>query len=216
LPPYFRQLIHILDDEVEHQKQYAEERLPKGVIHGDLFADNILFRGGKVAAVLDFEAAGYGKFIYDLSTAINALCYVDGHYLIERFDALLRGYQSVRILTLGEWDAFPNELRFSALRFTVTRLKDFFLRPMESRMRVNKDFRDFLERLQVLRRERPGGMDKLLMAMATGYDYRQYQKVRPQGKPGGDQVPVGKTESNGAWMQTPDLIATKGHLHVVH
>lgn len=206
LPPYFRHLVHILDDEIEHQQQYAEERLPKGIIHGDLFADNLLFRGDKVVAVLDFEAAGHGKFIYDLSTAINALCYVDGHYLIERFDALVRGYQNVRTLSLNEWDAFPNELRFSAFRFTVTRLKDFFLRPMNDHLRVNKDFRDFLERLQVLRRERPGGMDRLLMAMATGYDYRQYQKVRTQNKPTRDRVSVRKREHDGNWVHTPGLV----------
>ena len=185
LPRYFKHVIHTLDDEIAHQQQYQEDKLPKGVIHGDLFADNLLFRGGKVVGVLDFEAACSGKLIYDLATAVNALCYIDGEYVRERFDALLRGYQSVRILSLPEWDAFPNELRFSALRFTVTRLKDFFLRPMDTGVRVNKDFREFFKRLQALRRERPGGMDRLLLAMATGYDYRQYQKIQAQGNHNG-------------------------------
>lgn len=207
LPAYFRHLIHVLDDEIEHQTQYAEERLPKGIIHGDLFADNILFRGGKVVALLDFEAAGYGKFIYDLATAANALCYIDGAYSIERFDALLQGYQSIRTLSLGEWDAFPNELRFSALRFTVTRIKDFFLHPMDERQRVPKDFRDFFERLQVLRRERPGGMDRLLLAMATGYDYRQYQKVRTQSKPKEGRISDRKRVQTGHWAPTHSLAA---------
>ncbi|HXG18013.1 MAG TPA: homoserine kinase [Methylomirabilota bacterium] len=216
LPAHFRHLIHVLDDEFEHQTQYAEERLPKGIIHGDLFADNILFRGGKVTAVLDFEAAGYGKFIFDLATAVNALCYIDGGFLIERFDALLRGYQAVRTLTLGEWDAFPNELRFSALRFTITRLKDFFLRPMDEQTRVNKDFRDFFERLQVLRRERPGGMDRLLLAMATGYDYRQYQKVRTQSKPEHEQSMTRKREGSRPWVSASILTAIGGRLQVAH
>jgi homoserine kinase type II len=207
LPSYFRHLIHILDDEVAHHQQYQEDRLPKGIIHGDLFADNLLFRGGKITGVLDFEAACSGKFIYDVATAVNALCYVDGHYLIERFEALLRGYQSARMLSLAEWDAFPNELRFSALRFTITRLKDFFLRPMDDRARVNKDFRDFLERLLVLRRERPGGMDKLLMAMAIGYDYRQGQKVRIQEKTRGDQALVKRKETSKQWVTSPGLTA---------
>jgi len=176
LPGYFRHLMHTLDDEIAYQQQYQEDRLPKGIVHGDLFADNLLFRGQKVVGILDFEAAGCGKFIYDLATAVNALCYSEGCYVIERFASLLAGYQSCRTLSLAEWDAFPNELRFSALRFTVTRLKDFFLRPMRAEVRVNKDFREFFERLQVLRRERPGGMDRLLLAMATGYDYRQYQR----------------------------------------
>jgi homoserine kinase type II len=176
----------MLDDEMLYQQQYQEDRLPKGIIHGDLFADNLLFRKDKVVGVLDFEAASYGKFIYDVATAVNALCYIDGRYAIDRFNALLAGYQSMRTLTLTEWDAFPNELRFSAFRFTITRLKDFFLHPMEARDRVSKDFREFFDRLQVLRRERPGGMDRLLLAMATGYDYRQYQKPpATQDKPKG-------------------------------
>lgn len=178
LPSYRRHLIHILDDEVAYQQEYLEDNLPKGVIHGDLFADNVLFHRGKLVGVLDFEAACQGKFVYDLATAVNALCYIEGCYVIERFEALLGGYRSVRSLPLVEWDAFPKELRFSALRFTVTRLKDFALHPMDDASRVNKDFQEFFERLQVLRRERTGGMDRLLLAMATGYDYRQAQKSR--------------------------------------
>ena len=84
----------------------------------------------------------------------------------------------MRTLSLAEWDAFPNELRFSSLRFTVTRLHDFFLSPVDGKHRVDKDFREFFDRLRVLRREREGGMEPLLMAMATGYDYRKYQKVK--------------------------------------
>ena len=91
---------------------------------------------------------------------------------------MISGYESLRTLSLAEWDAFPNELRFSALRFTVTRLKDFFLRPLDDRFRINQDFQKFYDRLRILRREEDGGMDGLLMAMATGYDYRKYQKVK--------------------------------------
>ena len=193
LPGHFKQVIHALDDEITYQQEYQDDRLPKGLIHGDLFADNLLFRGDKVVGLLDFEAACYGKFLFDLATAINALCYSEGHFVIERFDALLAGYQSLRPLTRVEWDAFPNELRSSALRFTVTRLKDFFLHPVDSRNRVNKDFREFFERLQVLRRERSGGMDRLLLAMAIGYDYRQHQKPAIQhGKLEGPKRTVGK------------------------
>jgi homoserine kinase type II len=214
LPGHFRHLTHILDDEVAHQQQYLEDRLPKGIIHGDLFADNLLFRGGKVVGLLDFEAACHGKFIYDLATAVNALCYTDGRYVIERFEGLLKGYQSVRTLSLAEWDAFPNELRFSALRFTVTRLKDFFLRPMDDGARVNKDFREFFERLQVLRRERTGGMDRLLMAMATGYDYRKYQKVRAQGK--GRRVPASAKRNGKQEVGLSRRIPTNSNQHTAH
>ncbi len=64
------------------------------------------------------------------------------------------------------------------LRFTITRLKDFFLRPLDDRLRASKYFEEFYDRLRILRREEDGGMEGLLMAMATGYDYRKYQKVK--------------------------------------
>ncbi len=178
LPNYFRKICRTLDDEVEYLTRYLEGKLPKGVIHGDLFPDNLLFRGEKLTAVLDFDSACRGKFIFDIATAVNALCFVEGGYSLERFRALLGGYESVRTLSLAEWDAFPNELRFSSLRFTVTRLHDFFLAPADSDRRIDKDFNEFFDRLRVLRREREGGMEPLLMAMATGYDYRKYQKVK--------------------------------------
>ena len=178
LPHYFRKISRTLEDEVDYLTRYLEGKLPKGVIHGDLFADNLLFRGEKLTAVLDFEAACRGKFIFDIATAVNALCFTDGNYSLDRFRALLSGYESVRTLSLAEWDAFPNELRYSSLRFTVTRLHDFFLNPRNGGQRVDKDFREFFDRLRILRREKEGGMEALLMAMATGYDYRKYQKVK--------------------------------------
>ena len=128
------------------------------MIHGDLFVDNMLFRGEKLVGVLDFEAACRGKFIFDLATAVNALCFDGERYDLKRFEALIGGYESVRTLSLAEWDAFPNELRFSALRFTVTRLAThFFLNPGRTRRSRDqqRDFRRVLRRgLRILRRER--------------------------------------------------------------
>ena len=184
LPSYFKRIVRTLDDEAEYLGNYLEGKLPKGIIHGDLFHDNIIMKGDKVVAILDFEAACRGKFIYDLATAVNALCFDGEQYQLRRFEALIAGYESLRALSLAEWDAFPNELRFSAFRFTVTRLRDFFLNPVDDQARVDKDFREFYERLRILRRERDGGMEGLLMAMATGYDYRKYQKVKALEKKG--------------------------------
>ena len=178
LPHYLKKIVRTLDEELQYLQSYLETKLPKGIIHGDLFAENLLFKGEKIVAVLDFEAAGRGKFILDLATAVNALCFVEGRYELKRFEALISGYESLRTLSLAEWDAFPNELRFSAFRFTITRLRDFFLNSVDERKRINKDFQDFYERLLILRREREGGMEAMLLAMATGYDYRKYQKVK--------------------------------------
>ena len=131
-----------------------------------------------MVVVLDFESAARGKFIFDLANAVNFLCFEDGRYSLEKFEALVAGYEGVRTLSLAEWDAFPNELRFSAFRFAVTRLHEFFFIEAEERDRINKEFQDYYDRLRILRREREGGMEPMLMAMATGYDYRKYQRVK--------------------------------------
>ncbi len=178
LPQYFKKIIRTFDEELDYLKHYLEGKLPKGIIHGDLLSDRIRFKGDKVVAILDFESAARGKFIFDLANAVNFLCFDDGRYSLKRFEALIAGYEGLRTLSLAEWDAFPNELRFSAFRFAVTRLRDFFTTPTDERDRVNQDFQDFYERMRILRREREGGMEPMLMAMATGYDYRKYQRVK--------------------------------------
>jgi homoserine kinase type II len=179
MPAHLKQIVRVLDDEFSYLENYLDNNLPKGIIHGDLFADNVKFKGNRLVGVVDFEAACRGKLIYDLATAVNALCFHDGSYKIERFDALIAGYESLRPLSLPEWDSFPNELRFSALRFTITRLKDFFLRKTDDTQRIYRDYKEFYDRLLILRREKSGGMEDILLAMATGYDYRKYQKSKP-------------------------------------
>lgn len=179
LPPHLKNIVRVLDDEVAYLENYLDNNLPKGIIHGDLFPDNVKFKGHRIVGVIDFEAACRGKLIYDLATAVNALCFLDGRYQIDRFESLIGGYESQRPLSLPEWDSFPNELRFSALRFTVTRIKDFYLRKVDESRRFYRDFKEFFDRLLILRREKSGGMEEMLLAMATGYDYRKYQKSKP-------------------------------------
>ena len=179
LPSHLKNIIRVLDDEATYLENYLDNNLPKGIIHGDLFADNVKFKRSRLVGIIDFEAACRGKLIYDLATAVNALCYLEGRYQIERFESLIAGYETLRPLSLPEWDSFPNELRFSALRFTVTRINDFYLRKIDENQRTYKDFKEFFDRLLILRREKDGGMEDLLLAMATGYDYRKYQKSKP-------------------------------------
>jgi homoserine kinase type II len=176
LPSFFSKISRLLDEEFDYLHRHLEQRLPKGVIHGDLFADRLLFRGDRLTSILAFESATRGKFIADLATAVNALCFVGEKYWLARFRSLMLGYESVRALSLAEWDAFPNELRYSSLRLLVTGLQTWL--NCSGVSDGKRDFREFLERLRVLRREKDGGMDELLMAMATGYDYRKYQKVK--------------------------------------
>src|SRR5262245_51832663 len=108
LPTHLKNIVRVLDDEFTYLENYLDNNLPKGIIHGDLFPDNVKFKGNRLTGVLDFEAACRGKLIYDLATAVNALCFVEDRYRIDRFEALISGYESLRPLSLPEWDSFPN------------------------------------------------------------------------------------------------------------
>jgi homoserine kinase type II len=202
LPPYFKKIVRTLDEEIEYLGSSLETKLPRGVVHGELHAGSLLLKGDKVVGILDFEMGCRGRFVFDVATAVNAFCFVDGRYEIKRFEALIAGYESMRTLSLAEWDAFPNELRFSALRLTVARLARVLAMPgaqrglaaitegrveegaavdgpdSEEQRAAVRGFKDHLDCLCVLRRERDGGMEPMLLAMATGYDYRRYQKVK--------------------------------------
>ena len=178
MPSHFKKIVRTLDEETEYLGNYLETKLPKGIVHGAIHRELLTFKGDNVSCLGGFGYACRGKYVFDLATAVNALCFIDERYELERFEALMAGYESLRTLSLAEWDSFPNELRFAALRFTVMRLHEFFESGDDKeRTRINNDFRDYLERLRVLRREKEGGMEDLLMAMATGYDYRKYQRV---------------------------------------
>lgn len=122
--------------------------LPAGLIHGDLFRDNVLFRDGSIAALLDFESASRGVFAYDIMVTVLAWCFGDD--LDERLvAALLRGYQSVRRLQPEEREALAVEGAFVCLRFATTRLTDFSLRVPEGAEPL-RHYRRFLERLAAL------------------------------------------------------------------
>ena len=187
MPQYFRKIVRTLDEETEYLGNYLETKLPKGIIHGNLNKNGMLFNDTDIVCLGDFEAACRGKYVFDLATAVNTFCFDEGTYSLDRFEALMAGYESVRTLSLAEWDSFPNELRFAALKCSVLRLTEFFEAEREEAERINEDFRKYFDRLRVLRREKDGGMEGLLMAMATGYDYRKYQRVK-----GGEEGETGE------------------------
>lgn len=120
----------------------AGDATAQGVIHGDLFRDNVLFQGDELVALLDFEQASLGHRIYDLAVCINAWCY-DQSFEPGRVRALVEGYASVRgaVAAPELW----RELRRAAWRFTVTRITDVHLRGIAD---PDKDFRRYLARLE--------------------------------------------------------------------
>lgn len=118
-----------------------------GLVHGDLFRDNVLWEGGRITALLDFESASRESYPFDLMVTLLAWCFGDG---LDRAlaRALAQGYARVRPIPEYEADRLYAEGSFAALRFSITRLTDFELRPRGGG--VFKDYRRFLARAEAL------------------------------------------------------------------
>jgi homoserine kinase type II len=100
--------------------------LPTGVIHADLFTDNVFFIGDDLSGLIDFYFACTDAFAYDLAICINAWCFeADGSFHRDKGAALIAGYEAVRRLDPQEVAALPILCRGAALRFLLTRLVDW-------------------------------------------------------------------------------------------
>jgi len=131
---------------------------PTGLIHGDLFRDNVLWEGERLVALLDFESASIGSYAFDLAVTLLAWCFGDG-FEAPLMRAMVAGYESVRPLEEVERAELWNEARLVALRFTITRITDYALRT--SGTGVLKDFRRFQARLAALDAMGPRGLRDL-------------------------------------------------------
>jgi homoserine kinase type II len=128
--------------------------LPTGVIHADLFPDNVFFRGERVSGLIDFYFACTDFFAYDVAVCLNAWCFEsDGSFNVTKARLLLANYRAVRPLSPAEFEALPLLARGSALRFLLTRLYDLLNHPPGAFVRP----KDPLEYLQKLRFHRGVG-----------------------------------------------------------
>jgi len=122
--------------------------LPNGVIHADLFPDNVFFLGDRVSGIIDFTFACTDMLAYDVAICLNAWCFeADCSFNVTKARALLSAYGRERPMSKAEEDALPLLARGSALRFLLTRLVDFLNVPKGALVRP-KDPLEYVRKLR--------------------------------------------------------------------
>jgi len=147
--------------EEESRRAAALTGAPRGLVHGDLFVDNVLWIGERASAVLDWEMACVDAFAFDLGVALCAWAWGGGAFDPARAAALVGGYRARRRMEPETARALPAYARLAALRFTASRM--LALRaPDPGRERApRKDWRPFRDRLAALAAMGDGGLAAL-------------------------------------------------------
>ncbi|MDC3163101.1 homoserine kinase [Candidatus Pelagibacter sp.] len=116
------------------------KKLPRGIIHGDLFIDNIFFKKNKLSGIIDFYFAGNDYFMYEIAICINALCFDfrGKKFLInkQKIKSLIKGYESVKKISSREKSALNILCRGAALRYLLTRLYDYSNTPKTALIKI--------------------------------------------------------------------------------
>ena len=149
----------LMADELAFQQRLAASpaflALPRGVVHGDLFRDNAMFEGDRLAGVFDFYFAGVDCLLFDIAVALNDWC-VDlssGRLDEARAEALVSAYSAERPLEVGESRLLPALMRAAAFRFWLSRVWDVHL--PRSAVVLKAHDPDHFERVLRMRREAP-------------------------------------------------------------
>jgi homoserine kinase type II len=141
-------LYDALSDELDQLEASWPRDLPTGVIHADLFPDNVFFIDQNLSGIIDFYFACNDAYAYDLAICLNAWCFeTDGAFNITLARQMLHAYRAERPLTRAEFDALPLLARGAALRFLLTRLYDWLNHP-EGAMVTPKNPLEYWDKLR--------------------------------------------------------------------
>ncbi len=148
-------LIKTMKTDLFDIKKKWPKNMPNGIIHSDLFIDNIFFYKKKYYGFIDFYFSANDFLAYELATCVNALCFkkINKIYVLDKNKSaqLLRGYQSVRKLSLKEKSNFNTLCRGSALRYLLTRSYDYLNTPKKALIKI-KDPKEYLDKLNFHRK----------------------------------------------------------------
>jgi homoserine kinase type II len=141
-------LAGVMEKELRHLEGHWPQDLPQGVIHADLFPDNVFFLGDKISGLIDLYFACNDMLAYDLAVCLNAWCFeTDGSFNVTKARAMLQAYEKVRPLNKAEFDRLPTLARGAALRFLLTRTYDLLNKDANALVKT-KDPNEYLRKLR--------------------------------------------------------------------
>ena len=141
----------LIEDALVVQQEFNDFALPKGIIHADLFHDNIFFDKNKLSGIIDFYFSCEDFFAFEIAICFNALCF-DGakenlSFNVTKAKSFIDGYSSVRKLSDAEKQSIKVLSQGAALRFLLTRVFDA-LNTVEGAIVKVKDPIEYLKRLE--------------------------------------------------------------------
>jgi homoserine kinase type II len=146
----FTNLEKFLKDNFIDIKKKWPKKLPNGIIHGDLFIDNIFFKNNKLSGIIDFYFAANDFFMYEIAICINALCFdkKNSKFLInkKKIKYLIKGYESIKKISKHEKNSLNILCRGAAMRYFLTRLYDYTNTPKTALIKI-KDPREYYQKL---------------------------------------------------------------------
>ena len=128
-------------------KKNYPNNLPKCLIHGDIFPDNIFYHKNKFNGFIDFYFSFHGPYVYEIAIAINSMCFTKNVFDEAKANNLLKGYQSIRKLSNLELKSLPILCLGAAIRFYVTRLYDYKFTPKNAKVK-RKDPKEYLDKMR--------------------------------------------------------------------
>ena len=146
----FSNLEKFLVNNLKEIKKNWPKKLPKGIIHGDLFIDNIFFNKNKFSGIIDFYFAANDYFMYEIAICINALCFDNkkSKFKInkQKIKSLIKGYESIKKISLKEKKSLNILCRGAAMRYFLTRLYDYSNTPKTALIQI-KDPNEYYQKL---------------------------------------------------------------------
>tara|TARA_Y100000768_G_C23887381_1_gene638319 strand:+ start:146 stop:1096 length:951 start_codon:yes stop_codon:yes gene_type:complete len=136
----FDKIFFTLDKEINFLEKFWPKNLPSGIIHADLFRDNIFFDNNKINGIIDFYFSCNHFFLYDICIVINDWCFENNGKIFKNnfFSAIINGYNTFRKLNTNEIASLNIILRGAAVRILMTRIHDYIFHPHDAIV-VKKD-----------------------------------------------------------------------------